>query len=37
VEWDRALNSKTRLGPEKYAFGDLSFPEVALPGKYKFF
>jgi len=36
VTWDAALNSTTRLGPEKYEFGDLPFPEVAVPGKYKF-
>lgn len=36
VEWDQALNSKTRLGPERYEFGELPFPEVAIPGKYKF-
>jgi predicted dehydrogenase len=36
VEWDQALNSKSRLGPEKYEFGPLPFPEVAIPGQYKF-
>jgi len=36
VEWDQALNSKTRLGPEKYEFGSLPFPEVPIPGRYKF-
>jgi len=36
IEWDEALNSNTRLGPEKYEFGDLSFPEVPIPGQYKF-
>ena len=36
VSWDAALNSTTRLGPEKYEFGGLPFPEVAVPGKYKF-
>ena len=36
VEWDQALNSNTRLGPEKYEFGPLPFPEVAIPGRYKF-
>ncbi len=34
VEWDTILNSNTKLGPEKYAFGGLPFPEVAIPGKY---
>jgi predicted dehydrogenase len=36
VEWDQALNSPVRLGPEKYEFGPLPFPEVAMPGKYRF-
>jgi myo-inositol 2-dehydrogenase / D-chiro-inositol 1-dehydrogenase len=36
VEWDEALNSKARLGPDKYQMGDLPFPEVAIPGQYKF-
>jgi predicted dehydrogenase len=36
VEWDQALNSKTRLGPDKYEFAELPFPAVAIPGKYKF-
>jgi len=36
VEWEQALNSPTRLGPEKYEFGDLPMPDVAIPGKYKF-
>jgi len=34
VEWDTLLNSTTKLGPEKYEFGNLPFPEVAIPGKY---
>ncbi len=34
VEWDALLNSGTRLGPDKYEFGSLPFPEVAIPGKY---
>ena len=36
IEWHEALNSKTRLGPEKYEFGPLPFPAVAMPGDYKF-
>ena len=36
IEWEQALNSNTRLGPEKYEFGPVPFPEVAIPGKYKF-
>ena len=35
IEWDQALNSKTRLGPEKYEFGPLPFPPVPTPGQYK--
>ncbi len=35
VEWDAALNSNTRLGPDKYEFGSLPFPDVAIPGQYK--
>lgn len=26
------LNSKEKLGPEKYEFGSIPFPEVAMPG-----
>jgi predicted dehydrogenase len=36
VEWDEVLNSKTRLGPDKYEFGSLPFPDVPTPGQYKF-
>jgi len=36
VEWDEVLNSKRRLGPEKYEMGNLPFPEVAIPGQYRF-
>jgi len=35
VEWDAMLNSSHRLGPAQYAFGDLPFPDIAIPGKYK--
>ena len=35
VEWDQMLNSNKRLGPEKYEFGALPFPEVAIPGQYQ--
>jgi predicted dehydrogenase len=34
VEWEALLNSNTKLGPVKYEFGSLPFPEVAIPGKY---
>lgn len=36
ITWEEALNSKTRLGPEKYEFGSLPFPEVPMPGQHKF-
>ena len=36
IEWDQALNSTIKLGPAKYEFGELPFPEVARPGKHKF-
>src|SRR5207237_10766150 len=36
IEWEQALNSTTNLGPDKYEFGDLPTPEVAIPGKYRF-
>lgn len=35
VEWEQMLNSNKRLGPEKYEFGSLPFPEVAIPGQYQ--
>jgi predicted dehydrogenase len=36
ITWEEALNSQRSLGPENYEFGDLPFPEVAIPGKYVF-
>jgi hypothetical protein len=36
IEWEQALNSKTRLGPEKYDFGPLPFPKVSIPGEHQF-
>jgi predicted dehydrogenase len=36
IEWEEALNSPTRLGPAQYEMGTLPFPEVAIPGQYKF-
>jgi hypothetical protein len=36
IEWEPALNSTMRLGPEKYEFGKLPFPKVPNPGQYKF-
>ena len=34
VEWDAILNSNAKLGPQKYEFGSLPFPAVAIPGKH---
>ncbi len=36
VEWDVAMKSDKRLGPEKYEFGPYPTPEVAMPGRYQF-
>jgi predicted dehydrogenase len=37
IEWDAALNSSQKLGPEKYAFDAQPPPAiVAIPGKHKF-
>ena len=33
ITWDAMLNSKVRLGPEKYEFGPLAVPPVAMPGR----
>jgi hypothetical protein len=33
---DSLMKSETRLGPTEYKFGDLPFPEVPIPGKYRF-
>jgi predicted dehydrogenase len=37
VDWDTAMKSTKRLGPETYEFGPLPTPEVALPGRYRQF
>ncbi len=36
ITWDRAMESTTKLGPEKYEFGPFPVPPVALPGVYNF-
>ena len=36
IEWDEAMKSTTRLGPDTYEFGPLPTPEVAMPGLYRF-
>jgi len=36
VDWDTAMKSTRRLGPEKYEFGPYPTPPVAMPGQYQF-
>ena len=36
VDWDAAMKSTKRLGPEKYELGPCPTPEVAMPGRYRF-
>ncbi len=36
ISWDEAMQSTTRLGPERYEFGPLPVPPVAMPGQYRF-
>jgi predicted dehydrogenase len=36
VEWDAAMKSDTRLGPDEYEFGPCPMPEIAMPGQYQF-
>lgn len=36
VDWDEAMKSTKRLGPEEYEFGSYPIPEVAMPGSYRF-
>ncbi len=36
IEWDAAMKSTTRLGPEEYDFGPYPTPPVAMPGRYRF-
>jgi predicted dehydrogenase len=36
IEWDAAMKSTKRLGPEKYEFGPYPIPEIAMPGVYRF-
>jgi hypothetical protein len=33
VTWEQALDSKLDLSPERYEFGPLPTPEVAMPGR----
>jgi len=36
IDWDRAMQSTRRLGPERYVLGPYPVPEVAMPGRYRF-
>lgn len=36
VDWETAMKSTHRLGPEKYELGPYPTPEVAMPGRYRF-
>jgi predicted dehydrogenase len=36
IESEKALNSAEDLTPERYEFGEVSVPEVAIPGRTKF-
>jgi predicted dehydrogenase len=36
IDWDVAMQSTRRLGPERYEFGPCPTPEVAMPGTYRF-
>ena len=33
ITWEQALGSEEKLGPSEYTWGDLPFPEPAIPGK----
>ncbi len=35
VTWDQAINSQLNLAPDRYEFGSLPMPAVAVPGKTK--
>jgi len=36
ISWDDAMQSTTRLGPEKYEFGPYPVQPVPMPGRYRF-
>ncbi len=36
ITWEMAMNSQENLTPERYEWGDIQVPEVAMPGKTKF-
>jgi len=31
-DWEETLNADVRLGPDKYEWGDVNVPPVAMPG-----
>lgn len=37
LTWDEVMNSQQDLTPEAYEWGDIPVPEVAVPGRTKFF
>jgi predicted dehydrogenase len=36
ITWEMAMNSQEKLGPDKYEWGEMPFPEPAVPGKTPF-
>ena len=36
INWDKAMQSTTRLGPKEFKFGPYEVPDVARPSIYKF-
>ncbi len=36
ITWEMAMNSQQNLTPERYEWGDIKIPEVAMPGKTRF-
>jgi hypothetical protein len=36
VDWDKAMQSTTRLGPPTYELGCCPIPRVAMQGTYRF-
>ena len=36
IDWDKAMQSEVRLGPDEYTFGSYPIPPVPMPGIYRF-
>ncbi|MCI0333881.1 MAG: hypothetical protein L0228_11740 [Planctomycetes bacterium] len=36
ITWDEAMQSNTRLDPEKYELGAYEIPSIPRPGTYRF-